>query len=276
MTFSELMINKPVSHLTPMILSWLFTNVIWLSLAFLISSVIFNQRHICGLGWALFSIHWLKQPAHYLEIGDHFNVVLTIAVAISCLYMSWRILKYRHISPSCVWVSFAVAVGGLFYYPFVQFAALEHWLISQTAHLTHLLLGFFGFQVFAISESVLSFNGHSVQIILACTAIQSMAFFSGLILSVRAPLGRKMVALMASVPTIYFLNLFRNVFVIVACGDEWFGSNSFYWAHNVVAKVGSAAALFVIAYVVLMILPELLNMIDELFTMIRPSGGKVS
>ena len=45
-------------------------------------------------------------------------------------------------------------------------------------------------------------------------------------------------------------------------------------SHNVIAKAGSAVALFAIAYVVLMLLPELLDMIDELATEMRRGGGE--
>jgi len=61
--------------------------------------------------------------------------------------------------------------------------------------------------------------------------------------------------------------------VIVAYGFAWFGSPdySFYLAHHVIAKIGSTIALFVIAYVVLNILPELLDMIDGIFNMVKNS-----
>jgi exosortase/archaeosortase len=62
--------------------------------------------------------------------------------------------------------------------------------------------------------------------------------------------------------------------VVVAYGEEWFGDESFYLAHNVIAKAGSAVALFVIAYVVLILLPELLDMIDEFASDIRHGGGE--
>ena len=61
----------------------------------------------------------------------------------------------------------------------------------------------------------------------------------------------------------------RNVFVVVAYGDQWFGEMSFQIAHHVIAKIGSGIALFVIAYVVLQVLPELLDAIDRLFAVLR-------
>lgn len=57
---------------------------------------------------------------------------------------------------------------------------------------------------------MISLNGSRVEIILACTAIESIALFAGVILSVHAPLGRRMVALAASTFSIYILNILRN------------------------------------------------------------------
>ncbi len=51
---------------------------------------------------------------------------------------------------------------------------------------------------------------------------------------------------------------------MTAYGEEWFGDNSFFVAHNVIAKAGSTFALLVIAYITFSILPELLALIDEL------------
>jgi archaeosortase A len=103
----------------------------------------------------------------------------------------------------------------------------------------------------------------------------------GLIGSVRAPLRRLATAFIVSVPVIYVLNLIRDIFVVVAYGDQWFGADSFIIAHNYIAKAGSGIALFAISYAVLRILPELLGMIDglwvilseELRSILHLSGG---
>ncbi len=256
-----------------MILGWLMTNVLWAGLALLILSAISGHRKLSSLGWILFGVHWLKQPAHYMAIGDPFNVGLTLAVALFSFYLGWLIL-FRGCSRSCDWAGSAVAIGGFAYFPFAQLAPLREWLIAKTADLTLLLSNALGIPAASGGGSVITLYGHSVEIVLACTAIESMALFAGVVLSVQAPLKRKMTALFASVPVIYGLNLFRNVFVVVAYGEEWFGTESFYLAHNVIAKVGSAVALFAIAYIVFLLLPELLDMIDELASDIRRGGGE--
>jgi archaeosortase A len=116
--------------------------------------------------------------------------------------------------------------------------------------------------------NMISLNGYTVEIILACTAIESIALFMGLIGAVRAPLNRLAMAFVVSVPVIYILNLIRDIFVVVAYGEQWFGADSFIIAHNYIAKAGSGIALFVISYAVLRILPELFGMIDGLWVIL--------
>jgi archaeosortase A (PGF-CTERM-specific) len=112
-------------------------------------------------------------------------------------------------------------------------------------------------------------NGYKVEIILACTAIESIALFTGIIASVNAPFKRQAAAFLISVPVIYGLNLIRNVFIVDAYGMTWFGDpeTSFYIAHTVIAKVGSLMALFLIAYAVMKILPEIVDMIDGILNL---------
>ena len=255
-----------------MILGWLITNVLWIGLSLLIISAISGKRRLSGAGWILFGVHWLKQPADYLAIGDHFNVGLTVAAALLSFYLGWLILARGCRSRSCDWASSAVAIGGLAYFPFAEVPLLKEWLIGSTADLTLLLLQCLDVPAVAGGGSVITLYDRSVEIILACTAIESMALFAGVVLSVQAPLKRKAGALIASVPVIYALNLLRNAFVVVAYGEGWFGENSFYLAHHVIAKAGSAVALFAIAYIVFLLLPELLEMIDGLASEMRRSG----
>jgi len=257
-----------------MILGWLMTNVLWIGLFLFLVSALSGRRTLAGLGWVLFGVHWLKQPAHYLAIGDLFNVGLTLAVALFSFYLGWLVLFRGCRSRSCDWAGSAVAIGGFAYFPFAELAPLREGLIGGTAELTLHLLNVLGVPAVSGGGSVITLYGHSVEVVLACTAIESMALFAGVVLSVRAPIKRRGAALLASVPVIYGLNLLRNAFVVVAYGEEWFGDESFYLAHNVIAKAGSAVALFAIAYVVFILLPELLDMIDELATDIRRGGGE--
>jgi archaeosortase A (PGF-CTERM-specific) len=218
-------------------------------------------------------VFWLGQPGHYLATEDYFNAVLTVAAALFSFYMAWMVLGKCRRSRAGSWASYATAVCGIIYFPFAQIELLRAGLIGFTTYATAEVLRFFSVPVTLEGWNLLALNGRFVEIILACTAIESIALFAGLIISVQAPLGRRLTALTASTLAIYLLNIVRNGFVLMAYGWDWFGSDSFYVAHNIIAKAGSTLALLAVAYLVFMLLPELLSVLDELAAEIKHPGG---
>ncbi len=260
-------------------------NIIWLALGMLvIASAIPKQNKlklpISGLGWLLFSVHWMLQWNHYYELEDYVNVFLTIFAAIFSILIGLLLLKrdrrlfnnFKGISTfnSISMMTTAAAISGLAYFLFSGIPFLNSWIISTVTDQTLWLGSFFGIAITRLDWNILAVNGHRVEIILACTAIESIALFVGIIACVNAPVKRLASAFVISVPVIYGLNLIRNVFVVDAYGMTWFGDPemSFYIAHTVIAKMGSLIALFFIAYLVLKILPEITDMIDGIINLV--------
>jgi len=111
-----------------------------------------------------------------------------------------------------------------------------------------------------------------VEIILACTAIESIALFSGIISSAAGvSAAQKFRAFMISVPVVYILNLIRVSFTASAYGLSWFGTpdESFHISEHIITKAGSLLALFLISYMVFKILPEVSDMIDGVQKIMR-------
>ncbi|MDY0387206.1 MAG: archaeosortase A [Methanolobus sp.] len=255
-------------------------NILWIAVFFmLVGSIVPKsikmRRVISATGWGLFSIHWFYQPLHYIEIKDYFNVALVIVVGIICIIIAYTMLKeYKNKdekdpSPDITsMATSATALGSLFYFPFAQMDVLNVWIIGQVTDNVLWMLHSLGLPAKMVAWNKIALNGYRVEIILACTAIESIALFIGLIVSTNAPLKKQVAAFMASVPVIYILNIVRDAFVIVAYGYQWFGPNSFDIAHNTIAKVGSGIALFVIAYVVMRILPELIDLIEGIWFLV--------
>lgn len=253
-------------------------NVLWIAVALMVISALVPRTHmmhklIGGLGWGTFSIHWAYQPLHYMEINDYVNVGLTICLAVFCLFLAYIMIKeYKGITYNInssiditSMATTATAMGSLFYFPFAHMPALNTWIIALVTKNVIWTLSMLDMPAQLISWDTISLHGYNVRIILACTAIESIALFMGLISSVKAPTKRLAAAFMISVPVIYMLNIVRDVFVIIAYGEQWFGPQSFEIAHHMIAKVGSGIALFAIAYGVLRILPELLDLIEGLW-----------
>lgn len=253
--------------------AWLLSNILWVSLTLLLASALSSKTRLASLGWALFGVYWMGQPGHYIAIEDYFNAALVVVAALFCLYLAWIIQIRGCRSEGCTWASYAAAVCGIIYFPFAEIHQLQAWLIGFTTLITAQALSAFFVPVTMESWNTLALSGRTVEIILACTAIESIALFAGVIVSVRAPLRRRLAALLASTLTIYVLNIVRNSFVLMAYGWDWFGSDSFHVAHNIIAKAGSTVALLGVAYLVFALLPELLAVIDELASEIKHPGG---
>ncbi len=273
-------------------------NVLWLAVGLMIASSVIPRnltvrKLVGGIGWGLFSVHWGYQPFHYIEIQDYANVGLTIIFALFCVFVAYIMLReyregvllvgknrelVRSKNPSLKdretgmeitsMLTSASALGALIYFPFANFTALNTWIIGGVASQVVWILHYFDIPVHMKDWNMITLNGYTVEIILACTAIESIALFMGLIGSVSAPLRRLLAAFIVSVPVIYVLNLIRDSFVVLAYGEQWFGINSFSIAHNYIAKAGSGIALFLISYAVLRILPELLELIDGLWVVL--------
>lgn len=272
-------------------------SVLWLAVGLMIVSSVIPRtlrvhKLIGGIGWGVFSIHWGYQPLHYVETLDYANVVLTFVFALFCLLVAYIMFREYREGPCVInnnrevmhsevstpiegnslditsMLTSASALGALVYFPFANFSSLNTWIIGNVTSQVIWVLQYFEIPAYLKAWNMITLNGYTVEIILACTAIESIALFMGLIGAARAPLNRLVMAFIVSVPVIYVLNLIRDIFVVVAYGEQWFGADSFIIAHNYIAKAGSGVALFVISYAVLKILPEVLGMIDGLWAIL--------
>lgn len=266
-------------------------NILWIAVSLMVvSSIIQNKYRIhkftASIGWLLFSIHWFLQPFHYIQINDYFNVVLTIGIGLFCTLLSYTMMKeYKtylgnksKISGNVdvtTMATIATALGSLFYFPFAQIPTLNEWLIATVTQQVVWILHTLGYSAEMTSWNLINLNGYTVKIILACTAIESIALFTGLIIAVTAPIKKLLTAFMVSVPVIYGLNLLRDVFVVIAYAQQWFGPNSFDIAHHIIAKTGAGIVLLVIAFIVIRILPELLDLIEGLWQIINKQAQTI-
>ena len=239
--------------------------LIVISLALMLIFVVSKIEFLGGIGWILFSFEWITRLPHYLHIEDYFNSVVVSLAFVLFLIIGIVILtdKGENLQVLVDVTAFST-LASLIYFPFALDNSLGLSLISITVDLTAKLANLLGFAVYRYGENILAFNRHYVEIILACTGIESMALFAGATLGIRAELKRKFLAFLISVPVIYILNLLRNIFVMVSFGNSWFGENSFYIAHHVISKILATIALILISLAVFRILPELADLIFEL------------
>ncbi len=250
---------------------------LWISLGLLVTASIipkaYNIRFLFGgFGWIFLAIYWFLQPLSYIELQDYFNAFLVIAAAMVSLFIAYITIKARSKKEGDYEMLFslsrAASVSGLIYFLFADVELFNSGIISLVTNQTIWVAEKWGLPVTQVAWNQLAINGLAVEIILACTAIESIALFTGVISSATgAPFVQKFRAFMISVPVIYILNLLRVSFTASAYGFGWFGTpdESFHISEHFITKAGSLLALLLISYAVLKTLPEVSDMIDGVF-----------
>ena len=254
----------------------LFLGLIFLGIGFLMKKRIWSTK-LKILGWIIFAFFWATQPStlYFYENGDIVNAVLCIMgvyVLFYLAYREWLSLRKNEDVKCLNWIAGASFIAGIVYFGTdAVFLQAKQWLIETVAAHSVGMLNFFG-NIAVVDGVKIYYNEypHPVTIIFACTAIQSMLLFVGMILALPHVDGkRKMYALLATVPTIYVLNLVRNAGVVyLICGI----GISFEVAHNVIGKLGSLVALVLLVFVVFKIIPELYDHIMCLIDLPKRNG----
>jgi archaeosortase A (PGF-CTERM-specific) len=241
-------------------------------LAFLIPGP--HRNYAAIVGWIFIVVFLFAELPYYFSINNFLYPVMA-ALSVPFLYITVRHLLAG--DPRVQHLSRAAAVAFLIYAPFQYTPALGDWLISVVVNEVVWLLGVFQSPVALDAWNIIARNGYRVEIILACTGIQSIAIMLGVAAAVHTTSRQKVLAFFLVAPTIYILNLFRNVFVIMAYTGQWFpywseiasngelGYESFFWAHNVIAEILALFVLILIAYGLFTIIPRLGNFADELY-----------
>jgi len=271
-----------------------------------------HKKAVSAPGWILIAGYCYFEADDYLAQDEYFDAYLVLILLALSLILAFIMLRpalsERREEDSLFTLIKIALIASIFYFPFTQITFLGDSLIFITAKLTTIVLNIFNIDVYMVSPSCIyttdsSFHAtyQPITIILACTAIQGMVIFIGLIFGVKAPIRRKLKAFFVSVPVIYALNIFRDVFVSAAYFENWFGPpfdsffiahseiariaeeyglvvlpikspiNSFDFAHGLIARIAALIALIAIAYAVFKILPEALDFVEDFFAAVKSS-----
>ena len=256
----------------------------FIAICFLFLALLVHKRAVSAPGWILIAGYCYFEAAEYLAQDERFDAFLVLVLLALSLILAFIMLRptlsERREEDSLYTLTKIALIAAVFYFPFAEITFLGDSLIYITAKITAILLNIFNVGVYMVPPSCIyttdsSFHAiyQPITIILACTAIQGMVIFIGLIFGVKAPIRRKLKAFFVSVPVIYALNIFRDVFVSAAYFEHWFGPplDSFFIAHNVIARIFALLALIAIAYAVFKILPEALDFVDDFIAALKRS-----
>ncbi|TAJ44489.1 archaeosortase A [Methanofollis fontis] len=228
-------------------------------------------------GWVFMVLFLFAEIPYYLSINNFLYPTLAV-VSVPLVWVTAK--RLREGDQHVIYLTRAAAAASLVYIPFA-YTPLGDWLIGIVVGQIAWCLTAMGVDYSMFDWNMFWRNGFRVEIILGCTGIQSMAIMIGVAAAVPTTLRQKLAAILLIVPTIYLLNIFRNVFVIVAYTDQWFpyltgiagngefGYESFFWSHNVLCELGALVALVAIAYLLFQIIPSLGRTADALIGIYR-------
>ena len=246
-------------------------------------SIIGNKFNI--LGWFSLGFFWWIQVEHYIIIKDPINALFCAAAVPFFGYLAYHeyqtVLWNQKYEPLRWLAAMTVVAGGIYFFV-ERVPYLSGWFIHLIAEQSIWILNVFDIQT---STGALNYGdgsrwyrpaseheevrvpieaeswkdplSPSVNIVLACTALQSMIIFVGGVVCTKATSDRRFYAFLATVPPIYILNLVRNAAVIWLTYEHVWGDDTFFWAHAVLGKVGSLIALIFLAVAVFHFLPEM-------------------
>lgn len=235
-------------------------------IGFLIIKSPYNLYFAAG-GWIAIVLSIVVDFPHYIYVENNFMYPLFGILGIPFLAITVpELIRGNRLT---LYLSRGAAIAFLIYIPFGFYPLLGDWLIAAVTSQVAFLLDLFGFDANRVAWNMIENNGFRVEIIMACTGIQSIAIMLGLAFCVPSDAKQKILAFLLVVPTIYILNLFRNAFVVMAYTGQWFqvfpevasngefGYESFFWAHNVMAEFGALIFLVFLALALFKMNPAL-------------------
>ena len=222
----------------------------------------------------VFSMYWATQPntLYFAENQDLVNAALCIAgifVLFYLAYHDWYASKHNLSQESLRWIAAASSLAGLIYF-IIELTPLGMWLIYMVAQQSAGLLSLFVTGV-KIQGQYISFNNEIIRIIFACTAVQSMVIFIGMLIPLKTiDVKRKTIGILFTIGTVYILNLVRNASIVYMVGV--YGPSFFTIAHNYIGKGGSLIALVAILFILGKYMPELFDEIFKLIDLPKRNG----
>ena len=247
-----------------------------------------HSKYAAIVGWTFIILVLFTELPHFFS-QNNFLYPLMAALSVPFLVITAQHLMQE--DERVLNLSRAAAVAFIIYAPFdyelLRIPGPGDWLIGIVVAQVMWILNLQNFPVTLDAWNIIMNNSFRVEIILGCTGIQSIAIMLGVAAAVPTTLRQKILAFLIIAPTIYILNLLRNVFVIMAYTEQWFpyypdiasngelGYESFFWAHNVIAELLALVCLVVIAYGLFTIIPRLGDFADDLYQLYSGDVMKV-
>ena len=251
--------------------------LLFFSLFLLGGSVFWKDRRTHGLraaAWPLFGAFFLAEAPVFWSSGDLFNFLATLLALPAFLFVSYQeILSYRwdeEYTP-LRFLAGVTFVASLIYYGVAVFPEVSSALIKVVADHTVLILRALNLPYTAGPSAwsqgeiavplTLQGVGNTINIVLACTALQAIAVAGSFIFATGDPRRQKALAAVIILPSIYAMNLVRNVLIIYTFDIQ---RVDFELVHGYIGKGFSLLVLIVLLLLAYKLLPDLYEMVNGL------------
>jgi len=246
---------------------------LWIGLPLLLFGYLskYKKHHFRVLGYGLLGIFWFFQAPYFISISDYVNAAFTLLGLPLFLYFAYNeYLSYDWGEDPEVmrFLASSISVSMLIYFGVQRVPVIAGSLIKLVAGQTTWLSNIIGYDFtlgsihfvgnplfYRVNNENLfvPIHGSGINIILACTALQTLVPAAALIYFTNAEKVKKLKSLALVLPTIYIGNIIRNVLVIYLTKE---GITSFDMAHNQIAKAGSIILLMILLIAVFEIMPK--------------------
>ena len=248
--------------------------------AFIFFLFLTKLKKYCAIaGWSAFVIALITLLPDLIGEGANVFYPLLIILTIFLLIPTIRMLLKEN--PNIYTLTTGVGVATIIYAPFEIISPLGNLLIENVVFwvrkffdIIHFPYEMPAWDCFGSLVPVTS--GCKDQIILGCTGITAIAVLVGVVFLTKTSILRKVILIGIATVPIYIINIFRNVFVIMAYFYQWFPwcgerfvndprSASFFWSHNVMCEGGAFFLIIVIAFLLFKFAPGLVSIIRNIF-----------
>ncbi|MGM0510151.1 MAG: archaeosortase A [Thermoplasmatota archaeon] len=254
-------------------MNWYTDIFLWIGLPLLLFGYLskYKKHHFRVLGYGLLGIFWFFQAPYFIYISDYVNAAFTMLGLPLFFYFAYNeYLSYDWGEDPEVmrFLASSISVSMLIYFGVQRVPIIAGSLIKLVAGQTTWLSNIIGYDFtlgsihfvgnplfYRVNNENLfvPIEGSGINIILACTALQTLVPAAALIYFTKAEKIKKVKSLAIVLPAIYIGNIIRNVLVIYLTKE---GITSFDMAHNQIAKAGSIILLMILLIAVFEIMPK--------------------
>ncbi|MFW6083153.1 MAG: archaeosortase A [Thermoplasmatota archaeon] len=264
----------------------IFDVFLWIGIVTLLIGYIFkfHFHKFRMIGFSLIGIFWVGEVPYYIYINDYVNASLSFLALPLFVYFAYHeyLSKKWNEDPEVMkFLAGSISIASLIYFGVQRIPAISGFLIRLAAEQTTWMTDLMGYSLnagaveyagnplfYRVNHEIIyvPIEGSGINIILACTALQTLAAAGALLYVTKAERIVKIKSMLLVLPTIYLANIFRNAMVIYLTNE---GIVSFDLAHNEIAKTGSVILLIVLLLLVFEMMPQFHENIMSVITLYK-------